>query len=110
MKNDNLHWYVLNYDFNGKKVINFDIFSNWKFIEGVSEIFVQYLETKDYIQFKEKLRQEIMYHFWSRREYEISVGDAFETNLDKYEKIDIYSQVLPNLDRLAEYIIKENID
>ena len=47
-----------------------------------------------------------MYSFWSKREYEISVGDAFETNLNNYEKIDVYSQVKPNIIQLAQYILK----
>ena len=33
------------------------------------------------------------------------VGDLFEKDLDKYEKIDVYQQLKPNLNTLADYII-----
>ena len=46
--------------------------------------------------------------FWSKREYELSIGDAFDTNLNNYEKIDVYTQILPNFDILIDYILKEN--
>lgn len=99
---ENLKWYVLNYNFNEKKVENFNIFRSVRFIEGVQDLLDNYITFEDFV---EKLDRKLMYSFWSKREYEISVGDAFETDLDKYEKIDIYSQVKPNVKILAKYII-----
>ena len=99
---ENLKWYVLNYDFNGKKVENFNIFRSVRFTEGVQDLLDNYITFEDFV---EKLDRKLKYSFWSKREYEISVGDAFETDLDKYEKIDIYSQVKPNVKILAKYII-----
>jgi hypothetical protein len=46
------------------------------------------------------------YCFWSKREYEISVGDAFDENLDNYEKIDVYRQVAMNISIITDYVIK----
>lgn len=106
MKND-LEWYVLNYDFNGKKVENFNIFKNSRFLECLEKTLKHFKDTNDYEVFKNELKTDLMYCFWSKREYEISVGDAFENNLDMFEKIDVYSQVLPNLDNLAMYLIQK---
>lgn len=103
-----LHWFVLNYDFNAKKVENFDIFRSVRFSEGVEKLMedTNYnYESFNLEEFKGKLKSELMYSFWSKRQYEISVGDAFDTNLDNYEKIDVYRQAYANIDALAEYII-----
>ena len=99
---ENLKWYVLNYNFNEKKVENFNIFRNVRFVEDIQDLLEHYITFEDFI---EKLENELRYNFWSRREYEISVSDAFETDLNKYEKIDVYSQVKPNVRILAKYII-----
>ena len=97
-----LEWFVLNYDFNRRKIENYNIFRNFYFIENVKKLLEEHLTFEDFIiQLDKKLR----YSFWSKREYEISVGDAFEENLNKYEKIDVYSQVKPNIKILAKYII-----
>lgn len=99
---ENLEWYVLNYDFNGKKVENFNIFRSSRFVDGVEKLLDNYFTFEDFV---EKLENELRYSFWSKREYEIFVGDAFEEDLNRYEKIDIYSQVKPNVRILAKYII-----
>lgn len=102
-----LEWYVLNYDFNKKQVENFNIFRSSRFLDCLKETLEHFKNTNDYKMFKEELKTDLMYSFWSKREYEISVGDAFEEDLSKYEKIDIYDQVLPNLDNLAMYLIQK---
>lgn len=99
---ENLEWYVLNYNWNKKKVENFNIFRSYRFSEGVKDL-LKYYTTFD--EFVEELEKELMYAFWAKREYEISVGDAFETDLNKYEKLDVYWQVKPNVKALAHYIL-----
>ena len=102
-----LEYYVKNYNFNKKQLEDFNIFQNSKFIEGVEEALTLYYdnECSFYEQFKKDIQKELQYCFWSKREYEIFVGDAFEEDISKYTKIDVYSQVLPNLDILCNYII-----
>ena len=97
-----LEWYVINYDFNAKKLENFNIFRNIKFVRGVEELLDNYIDFED---FTNKLERELKYCFWCKREYEVFIGDAFEEDLQKYEKVDIYSQVKPNVKILAKYII-----
>lgn len=46
-----------------------------------------------------------MYSFWSKAEYEIMIGDLFETDCNKLEKWDVYDQILPNLEQLCRYIL-----
>ena len=42
-----------------------------------------------------------------RREYECSVGDAFETDINNYEKWDTYSQAKPNMVIIAHEVIRQ---
>lgn len=95
-------FYVLNYDFNGKKIEAFNIFCNVKLLDGIDRLLEEYISFDD---FCEKLDSLLRYCFWSKREYEISVADAFEEDLSKYEKIDVYRQVAPNLKLIANLII-----
>ena len=104
IKNAKLEWYVLNYDWNAKKIINFNIF-------GASFIEKLYKEVKKKkVANTEDLKQFIdnwaKYYFSSRREYEIAVGDL-GTKEEDLEKIDVYRQIKPNLDRITEYVNRE---
>ena len=107
MEIKDMKWFVKNWDFNGKKLENFNIFCNWKFIDGVQHTLDKYFDISPYNfeDFKEDIRRELQYCFWSKREYELFIGDAFEEDINTYEKVDVYSQVLPNLDILCNYIL-----
>lgn len=96
-----MEWYVLNYNFNKKKVETFNIFRSVRFTKGVQELLDNFITFDDFV---EKLKNEVKYSFWSKREYEISVGDAF-CREEELEKLDISMQVLPNIKILAKYII-----
>lgn len=107
-----MEWYVLCYDFNRKKLTSFNIFNNICFNEGIEYIINNYrFSVENFFEdFKEAIRIKLMSAFWCRREYELSIGDAFDEDLDNYKKVDVYSQVLPNLDRLCEYILNYYLD
>ena len=98
-----MKWYVLNYSWNDKTVKPFNIFSSSRFCKCLNKSLKGFITMDD---FKEELRKDLMFAFWSKREYEISVGDLYEKDLDKYQRFDVYEQVLPNLDILAEYIVE----
>ena len=120
-------YYVLNYDFNKKKVVNYNIFNNINVQEWTEKAVRKYLRApkkfKHIVQYENKLlgREEIaLYGFdalveeidrtiaWQergRREYECSVGDAFTTDCNKLEKIDCYYQSKPNMKIIAREVI-----
>ena len=122
-------FYVLNYDTNKKKVENFNIFRNCLVQEHTEKAVRKYLRSpKNYkyvVQHKNDFlgREEIaVYGFdalvkeidsiikwreWSKTEYEISVGDAFETDINKLEKWDTYSQAHPNAEIIAYTVIRQ---
>lgn len=113
-------FYVLNYDFNGKRVENFNIFNNILLNKETEKIVRKYLRSPknfkydDYFNkqvlfgfegFCKELERLIMWQEWGRREYEISVGDAFEDDLEELEKWDCYMQCKPNIEIIAREVI-----
>ena len=122
-------FFVLNYDFNKKKVINYNIFNNIRVQEWTEKAVRKYLRApkkyKHIIQYENKFlnREEIaIYGFdalvkdiegfiknrqWARREYEISVSDAFTTDINKFEKWDVYDQCKPNMEIITHTVIRQ---
>lgn len=113
-------FYVLNYDFNGKKVQQYNIFNNLIVAEDTEKEIKKFLRNQKKYSYKpfykdeeyygfeafcQRLKSIIMYQEWSRREYEISVGDAFETDINKFEKWDCYKQAEPNIQIIAREVI-----
>ena len=103
---DKLKFYVLNYDFNKKKVVHFNIFNNIHVYESTLELIDDYNDKKySFDEFVKELLKIVQWEEWSRRQYEISVGDAFETDLDKFEKWDCFEQFRPNARMFAHYLL-----
>ena len=117
-------YYVLNYNWNKKCVENFNIFNNIHLNEETEKEVRKYLRSpKNYYYFKhglwigentyiygfdglcETIKSLIMWQEWSRVEYEISVGDAFEDDLSKFEKWDCYRQCIPNIPMITREVI-----
>ena len=100
-------FYVLNYDFNKKRVEHFNIFRNIHVQEQTEKEIKKYLRNaKNYKSehngnvlygfeaLCEEIRRIIMWQEWSRREYEISVSDAFVLEVrDVLRDIDNYSSI-----------------
>lgn len=102
-KNKKLEWYTLNYSWNEKKVIHFNIFYQ-DFIDDLKKKY-----RKGEIKTKQNLKDFILLYcrdYWSRVEYEIMVGDV-GGEPDELEKIDVFSQVEMNIDRIVEYVNAE---
>lgn len=100
---ENLEWYVLNHDFNKDEIEKFNIFRSINFTKWV-DIAIKKYET--YEKFREDLRGALFYAFCSKAEYEI-ICKGLVSIKDNEFKIDVYEQVLPNLDILAKYILTE---
>ena len=119
-----IEYYVLNYNFNNKCVENFNIFNNISLSEETEKQVRKYLRSpKNYHYIKhglhvgehtyiygfdglcETIKSLIMWQEWGRREYEISVGDAFEDDLDNFEKWDCYRQCVPNIPMITRELI-----
>jgi hypothetical protein len=117
-------YYVLNYNWNKKCVENFNIFNNITLNDAVEkevrkylrspnkyyymkrgEYYNTYVYTRGFDGLCEAIKLLIAWQEWARREYEISVGDAFEDDLSKFEKWDCYRQCEPNMAMITREVI-----
>ena len=118
-------YYVLNYDWNRHKIEHFNIFDNITLCKATEKLVRKYLKAPNkfeytkhsfgqpqpiihgFVGFCRALESLIMWQEWGRREYEISVGDAFETDCNKLEKWDCYQQCEPNIEAIAYTVIRQ---
>lgn len=115
----NFEYYVLNYNFNGKKIEHFNIFNNIYVQEETEKEIKRYLRSAKKYSISdrdgnilygfdalcERIRKIIMYEEWGRCEYEIAVGGIFITEIhDVVRKIDDYK----TLDELKDHLEKLN--
>ena len=111
-------FYVLNYNFNGRHVEAFNIFNNTYVQQSAERYAKKYLRSpskytfhrwnKEYTGFEafcKSIESAIFSEEWSRREYEISVADAFEEDPGKFEKWDCFGQCLPNIEVIAREVL-----
>lgn len=98
VKSVDLEWYVLRWDFNSKKVINYNILQ-WRKEDIANEVRRKSIYNKSIL--KEYLKTTFMYDYWSKTECEFYISDLHG---DDYEKIDIWRQIEPNLDLIVEYV------
>ena len=113
-------YYVLNYDHNKQKVEPFNIFRNIHVQEYTEKTIRKYVRNPKKFTYKSFDGKEEIYGFdalvkeidsiirwqeWSRREYEVAVGDAFEKDCKKLEKWDCYGQAKPNMKMIAREVI-----
>ena len=115
-------YYVLNYDCNAKKIVPFNIFRNIHVQEWTEKAVRKYLRSPKNFIYKSFDGKEILHGFdafvkeldgiikwqeWSRREYEVSVGDAFEDDCEKLEKWDCYEQAHMNIEIITREVIRQ---
>ena len=115
-------FYVLNYNTNGNKVEMFNIFNNIRVQEWTEKAVKKYLRSPKNFKYESFFNKEVIYGFdalvkeidsaihnqqWSRREYEIGVCDAFESDIDKLEKWDVYQQAKPNMAMITHEVIRQ---
>ena len=130
-----LEYYVYNEDVNNKEIIKYNIFKNSRFMEGLTEAHNQFVEDKDLDKFKENVKNQLLYSYWGRCEYEVVITswpphvnveeiDRVKNEIDEHnskfnwkqvraginlsvgEKISIYDQVMLNFDIFFNYILE----
>ena len=93
---------VLYFDFNAKELKPYNIITK-NLLEEFKKKTKSLTSTKD----KKKILDDyFLYYYWSRREYELFIGDAFEEDISKYKKVDIYTQIQMNFDVIYNLVIK----
>ena len=113
-------YYVLNYDHNKQKVEPFNIFRNIHVQEYTEKTIRKYVRNPKKFTYKSFDGKEEIYGFdalvkeldsiiqwqeWGRSEYEMSCGCKFETDCNKLQATDCYSQAKPNIEMIAREVI-----
>ena len=98
IKQSNLEWYVMRWDFNLKTVVDYNI------LEGVAEDLHPIIKLKkiyNKVTLKEYLRKKFIYRYWSKAECEFYISDLYG---NEFIKIDMWRQIEPNLNAITDYI------
>ena len=96
----NLKWNIYKTNIGTNKIKIFNIFDHYKFSESVEKLLKN---CKDKNEFKGLLEKELIYYFWCKFEYEITISSS-PYNKENEEKIDIYSQIMNNYEIFVDYI------
>lgn len=110
IKNVNLKWYAFRYEWNEHKLVFTNVLAGME--ENIAKKVKKGKKDKwkpvyDYNSFKEYIKGELMYYYWSKSEHEVLIADWCSNPEPTMEKHDIWWQLEPNLDRICEYIINE---
>lgn len=96
-----LEWYAFYQDSNANKLKYANVLYD-KLIESVKKLI---RKNADYDEIKKTIDIGLMSRYWSRCEYEVVVSNW--AGKDFEQKIDVYYQLQPNIDRITEYVIRE---
>lgn len=99
-----IHWYVYVENFNARTIEKRDLFANGAHIKEIAKMFKKCGEDKD--AFVKELRSELMYHYWSRCEWEVIITSWPPWPEGKFKdvKIDVFDQLSMNWDVFVDYI------
>lgn len=107
---NNLVWNVYNQNFNARKieVVNlFDIFDIDDFIKLFKKRYKN-KEQRTVENFKSELKNQLMYRFWSKCEWEVIIT-AWPPDAKVSVKVDVYEQILNNFDVFCDYVWKNTL-
>ena len=96
-----LVWNVFRYDINKREIVAYNIFNHAGFVEDIEKMRKNKITSVD---FKDRLKQVLMYYFWAKCEYEVVISSFPPNENAKDEKVDIYSQVMLNFDIFCDYV------
>lgn len=106
-RNKNLEWYAFYQGLNTDRLEYVNIISKELIDDILKRIKYKnkFRKIDSYDSLKEAVKSYLMWRYMSRSEYEVVVINW--SGRDMEEKIDIWYQLEPNLDRIVEYINKE---
>lgn len=105
----NLEWYCMEWEITGDKPIAINIMYVIDPEEIIKRIKYKgpkkYRSIKNFQELRDFLQKTFMYHFWSKCEHEIIINSWLRKDISVETKIDVYTQIEPNLNRITEYVI-----
>jgi hypothetical protein len=100
MKKEQSPFYVINFD------INTEEFEKYNIMPYLVDCYNKEKKSNrpvTFDEFKEFVKSNSMYMYWSRCEYEIILSDW--PNQKTYKKIDVYWQIMNNIDIVTEVLM-----
>lgn len=104
VKNAKLEWYILKADSNTREVKPYNVLGQ-RFIEELHKN-IRTKKITNYPELRAYIDNEFKYYYLTRSEHEIIAGGLFCTEA-QLTKIDAYTQLKMNLDRITEYVNTE---
>ena len=102
MMKNKLVYNVYQEDINNRSIVVRNIFDNSSFLNMIWEAKKAFGE--DFSAFSEKVKNALMYFYWSKCEYEIILSGWPPKDDFKKKKIDVYEQVMLNWDLFIKYL------
>ena len=109
MKN-NLVWNVYNQNFNAREIEVINLFDKFD-IDDFIKLFKKRYKNKEQQtieNFKSELKNQLMYRFWSRCEWEVIIT-AWPPDDKVSIKVDVYEQIMNNFDVFCDYVWKNTL-
>lgn len=95
----NLSWFVYWQDWADDKIKPWNIFLHGGFEKDTLDLLKRKI---DKATFADAAKLNLMYHFWSKSEYEIILKNWLGKDCEI--KIDVYNQVMLNFDKFIDYL------
>ena len=102
-KNVKLVWNVLYVEPNTKRVTKYNIFND-EFRDALCKQ-IKNKKLTSYDDLYKYVDRYARYHYWSRTECEMLIGDLFSKTLDDFYKVSIYDQIEINMTNIIDYLI-----
>lgn len=96
-----LKWNVFIGNWNTKKIMVHNVFDHDRFYEACVEAKNTYTD-KD--EFAFQVKSAMMYYYWSKCEWEVTIHHWPEAKNFNNRKIDVFEQVTLNWDRFIDYL------
>ena len=109
MKN-NLVWNLYNQNFNAREIEVINLFDKFD-IDDFIKLFKKRYKNKEqqtFENFKSELKNQLMYRFWSRCEWEVIIT-AWPPDDKVSIKVDVYGQIMNNFDVFCDYVWKNTV-
>lgn len=103
IKKANLEWYAIRWDSNKGETEKINV------LQGLEELIVKDMwkgVIKDREDLKFWLKLKLVHDYWSKSEMEMNVCGLHSKYPKELEKIDVWEQLEPNLDRITDYVIE----
>lgn len=97
-----MQWFVYIENFNAKKIEKYNVLGNEEIVDTIKKAYKKY--KNDYDKFCEEVKSELMYHYWSKCEWEIILSDWPPSETFNKEKIDVFDQIMLNKDIFFKYV------